>query len=177
MADVGPDVKIAFMREAITRHKVVYLTYTIWDQAGSLFEQYDAPVGYVHGADGPLFAKIERALEGRRVGDTVEVVLAPADGFGEYNPELTFTEDVANVPPEHLRLGLEVTFENDRGEQMPFRVTRIADGKLTIDANHPLAGQTVKFMITIVGVRPATRDEIAHGVPAGDGSAPPRLDS
>jgi FKBP-type peptidyl-prolyl cis-trans isomerase SlyD len=158
------------MQDTVTSNKVVYLTYTIWDEAGKLFERYDQPVGYVHGVNGPLFEKIEQALEGRKVGDEVEVWLPPADGFGEHKPELTFTEEIENVPPEHRRLGSEVTFENDQGVQMVFRVTRIADGNLTIDANHPLASQTVKFVVTIVGVRPATPDEIANGIPADDKS-------
>jgi FKBP-type peptidyl-prolyl cis-trans isomerase SlyD len=163
------------VEQTVTRNKVVYLTYSIWDQGGKLFEQFDLPVSYVHGANGPLFEKIERALEGRVAGDRVEVVLAPKDGFGEHKPELTFTDDIANVPPQHRRLGSEVMFENERGEQMLFRVTRIADGKLTVDANHPLAGQTVRFVVTIVAVRPATLDEIANGAPADSGGAGPRM--
>lgn len=162
------------MQDTVARHRVVYLTYTILDQAGGLFEQYDLPVGYVHGVNGPLFEKIERALEGRKVGDRVEVTLSPRDGFGEHKPELTFTDDIDNVPPEHRRLGSQVMFENERGEQMELRVTRIADGKLTVDGNHPLAGQTVKFVVTIVGVRAATPEEIANGMPAG-GEATPRI--
>lgn len=163
------------MEETVTRNKVVYLTYTIWDQGGRLFEQYDIPVGYVHGANGPLFERIEQALEGRTVGDRVEVVLPPKDGFGEHKPELTFTDDIDNVPPQHRRLGSEVMFESERGEQMLFRVTRIEGGKLTVDANHPLAGQTVKFVVTIVGVRPATLDEMANGMPADGTGASPRM--
>lgn len=163
------------MEETVARDKVVYLTYTIWDQGGRLFEQYDLPVGYVHGANGPLFEKIEQALEGRKVGDKVEVVLTPQDGFGEHKPELTFTDDIDNVPPQHRRVGSEVMFENDRGEQRQFRVTRIENGRLTVDANHPLAGQTVKFVVTIVAVRPATLDEIANGMPADGGGSAPRM--
>ncbi len=163
------------MEDTVARNKVVFLTYTIWDEAGQLFERYDLPVGYVHGANGPLFEKIERALEGRRVGEEVEVMLPPGDGFGAHKPELTFTDDIDNVPPEHRRLGSEVTFENERGEQMLFRVTRIGDGKVTIDANHPLAGQTAKFLVTIVGIRPATLDEIANGIPADSSGDSPRL--
>ncbi len=106
------------------------------------FGQTDLPIAYVHGANGPLFEKIEQALEGRQAGDKVEVLPPPQDGFGEHKPELTFTDDIGNVPPEHRRLGSEVLFENERGEQMQFRVTRIEDGRLTVDANHPLAGQT-----------------------------------
>ncbi len=163
------------MEETVTRNKVVYLTYTIWDQAGQLFEQYDLPIAYVHGVNGPLFEKIEQALEGKRAGDKVEVLLPPRDGFGEHKPELTFTDDIENVPPEHRRLGSEVLFENERGEEMQFRVTRIENGKLTVDANHPLAGQTAKFVVTIVGVRPATLDEIANGIPADGGAGASRL--
>jgi FKBP-type peptidyl-prolyl cis-trans isomerase SlyD len=105
----------------------------------------------------------------------VEVLLPPQDGFGEPKPELTFTDDIENVPPEHRQLGSEVLFENERGEQMQFRVTCIENGKLTVDANHPLAGQTVKFVVTVVSVRPATLDEIANGIPADGGAGSPRI--
>lgn len=166
---------ISQMEDTVIRNTVVYLTYSIWDQGGRLFEQYDLPVGYVHGVNGPLFERIEHALEGRKVGDKVEVTLTPHDGFGEHKPELTFTDDIDNVPPEHRRLGSEVMFENGRGEQMLFRVTRIGEGRLTVDANHPLAGQTVKFVGNIVGLRPATLDEIANGMPADRGGTVLRM--
>lgn len=156
--------------DTVSRNMVVYLTYAIWDQHGYPFEQYDVPVGYVHGVHGPLFEQIEQALEGRKVGDRVEVVVAPGEGFGEHQPELTFTDDIGNVPPQHRRVGSEVMFENERGEQMLFRVTRIEGDRLTIDANHPLAGQTVRFVVNVVGIRPATLEEIANRMPA-DGDA------
>lgn len=161
------------MQQTVTPNSVVYLTYTLWDEAGRLFEQCDLPVGYVHGVGGPLFEKIERSLEGARVGDVVEVFLPPQEGFGWRRPELTFTDDIENVPPEHRRLGSEVLFENERGEQLLFRVTRIENSKLTVDANHPLAGQTVRFAVKVVAVRPATPDEVVNGVPADAG--PPRM--
>lgn len=163
------------MEQIVSRNKVVHITYTIRDERGRLFEQYDLPVGYVHGAKGPLFEKIEQMLEGRKVGDRVEVTLTPREGFGEHKPELTFTDDIENVPPQHRQLGSEVMFENERGEQMLFRVTRIEDGRLTVDANHPLAGHTVKFVVNVVAVRPATLDEIANGVPADGGGASSRM--
>ncbi len=163
------------MEDTVIRNTVVYLTYSIWDQGGRLFEQYDLPVGYVHGINGPLFEKIEQALEGRKAGDKVAVMLTPEDGFGQHKPELTFTDDVENVPPQHRELGSEVMFANERGEQMLFRVTRIENGKLTVDANHPLAGQTVRFVVSIVGLRPATLDEIANGMPADGRQVSPRM--
>lgn len=101
--------------------------------------------------------------------------MSPDDGFGDHKPDLAFTDDIANVPPEHRRLGSEVTFHNDRGEEMQFRVTRIEIGKLTVDANHPFAGQTVKFMVTIVAARPASFDEIANGMPQDAAGQSPRM--
>lgn len=158
------------MNDIVTRNKVVYITYAILNDEGRVLEQYDLPVGYVHGAQGPLIAKIEQALEGHAAGDRIEVVVAPEEGFGEPRPELTFTDDIENVPPEHRHLGSEVTFENEKGEQMLFRVTRIENGKLTIDANHPLAGKTLKFVVTVTGIRDASLEEIANGEPREPGA-------
>jgi len=158
------------MSEIISKNKVVYLTYTILDQVGNIFEHSDLSVGYVHGVGSELFEKIEQALDGKTVGDRVEVVLSPGEGFGPHDGTLTFTDDIQNVPPEHRHIGSEVMFENEKGEAMTFRVTRIEDDQLTIDANHPLAGQTVKFLVSVVVIREATLDEIANGVPD---SAPP----
>lgn len=157
--------------QVVEKNKVVYLTYSILDEGGRVFEQYDIPIGYVHGADSGLFEKIEAALEGFGPGDRVEVELAPEEGFGAHQPELTYTDDIDNVPPEYRHLGAEVTFQNDQGETMEFRVTRIEDGKLTVDGNHPLAGQTATCVVSIVDVRDATLDEIANGRP-DEGSVP-----
>ncbi|MDA8382967.1 MAG: peptidylprolyl isomerase [Betaproteobacteria bacterium] len=155
----------------VAQHKVIYLTYSILDGAGSVFEQYDLPVGYVHGANSGLFDKIEQALDGHRVGDKVEVVLSPSEGFGEHKAELTYTDDIENVPPEYRYVGAEVLFENDQGEQMTFRVSDIKDGRLTVDGNHPLAGRTATFVVKIVSIRDATPEEIAEGRPADAGGA------
>ena len=155
----------------VARSKVVYLTYSIIDQNGNEFEQYDMPIGYVHGANSGLFEKIEAALNNKSPGDRVEVSLPPEDGFGSHQPELTFTDTIDNVPPQFRHIGAAVTFENDKGENKEFRVTRIEGDKLTIDGNHPLAGQTVSFIVNIVDVRDATAEEIANGKPE-DASAP-----
>jgi FKBP-type peptidyl-prolyl cis-trans isomerase SlyD len=162
------------MSEAVVaKNKAVYLTYSIVTEEGEVFEQSDLPIGYVHGADSGLFEQVEEALEGARVGDRVEVTLAPEEGFGLHDPKLTFTDDVDNVPPEYRRIGAEVEFENEKGESMQFRVTRIENGKLTIDANHPLAGKTVTFVVNVAAIRDASPDEIANGRP--DDGAPPTL--
>jgi FKBP-type peptidyl-prolyl cis-trans isomerase SlyD len=152
---------------------VVSITYVLHNEHGEIVEVHDLPVAYVHGAGGDLFPLIEQALENHKVGDRVEVELPPEEGFGAHDPNLTFTDDLENTPPEIRHLGAEVQAENERGEQRTFRVTRIADGKLTVDANHPLAGQTVRFVVSIAAIRPATKEEMRQGVPQT--GAPPVL--
>lgn len=162
------------MSEAVVRrHKAVYITYAILTEGGEVFEQSDLPVGYVHGADSGLFEGIEAALEGARVGERREVTLDPEEAFGLYDEALTYTDDLDNVPAEYRRLGAEVEFENERGERLSFRVTRIENGRLTIDANHPLAGQRVTFVVQVAAIRDATPEEIARGRP--DDAVPPTL--
>ncbi|PZP57727.1 MAG: peptidylprolyl isomerase [Azospira oryzae] len=151
----------------VGRHTVVEITYTIQDLQGRILEQCDLPVAYVHGVGGPLLEKIERALEGRAVGDRVEVTMSPEEGFGPHRPELTFTDDIDNVPPPYRRVGAEAEFANERGEVLRMRVTRIEGGKLTLDGNHPFAGMTLRFVVEVVGVREASPEEINSGVPRG----------
>lgn len=157
--------------QKVSKNKAVYVTYSILDQSGAVYEQYEMPVGYVHGGNSPLFEKIEAALEGKKVGDRVEVSLNPKEGFGEPDPNLSFTDDIENVPPEYRRVGAEVDFQNERGENVQFRVSRIADGKLTVDSNHPLAGQTVTFLVNVVNIRDASMDEIVSGLPVDQSQA------
>ena len=124
------------------------------------------PVSYVHGGSGDLFPEIEQALEGCAVGDKITVSLAPAQAFGAHKPELTFTDDIDNVPTELRRIGAELEAENDKGETLTFVVKRIENSKLTVDANHPLAGQHVTFVVTVNDIRDATPEEIHTGRPA-----------
>ena len=153
-------------QEKVGTGKAVYILYTIKDQEGNVLEQMDMPVGYVHRAGSGIFPKVEDALEGLGVGDQAQVTLTPEEGFGEHQPELTFTDDIDNVPPEFRYLGAEVEFSNDAGETLMFKVTQIADGKLTVDGNHPMAGKTVIFDVSVNAIREAEPGEIASGRPA-----------
>ncbi len=148
----------------IGKHKLVRITYTIRDQAGQILEHSSLPVSYVHGTGSALFEAIEHALEGRAVGDEVTVTLPPEKGFGRHRPELTYTDDVGNVPEPLRRLGAEAEFENERGERKQFVVSKIENGLLTVDGNHPFAGKTVTFTVRVAAVREATAEELATGV-------------
>ncbi len=152
---------------------VVYITYSILDQAGNVVEQHDLPVGYVQGANSGLLPSIESALTGKKIGDQVEVTLAPQDAFGERDPELCFTDDLDNVPPPFRKVGAQVEMANEAGDTKTFYVTRIEDGKLTVDGNHPLAGQNATCVVNVLNIREATADELASGLAAD--SAPSQL--
>ncbi len=154
------------MNEAVvSKDKVISITYIIHDQQGDVFEYSDLPIAYLHGSGSDLFDKIESALDGRQVGDKIEVELSPADGFGEHKADLTFTDDVENVPEELHQVGQQFEAQNAKGEVMNFTVTGINGDKLTVDANHPLAGQAVKFTVTIKEIRDATEEELRNGMP------------
>lgn len=122
------------------------------------------PIQYIHGAQSQVIDKIENALEGHRAGDEVQVTLSPEEAFGPHQPDLTFTDDVDNVPPQFHSIGAEVEFQNDKGESKIFRVTDIANGKLTVDGNHPFAGKIITYNITVKEVRNATDEEVSSGV-------------
>ena len=144
--------------------KVVSFTYSISDEAGEIIEQSDLPISYVHGGQHDLFEKVEHELEGSVIGDTVEVSLTPEEGFGPHDPNLTYTDDLDNVPPEFHRLGAEVEMVNDKGDSKTFVVTHIENGKLTVDGNHPMAGKVITFRIKVTEIRDATEDEMVNGV-------------
>jgi len=153
--------------EPIRKDKVVSLTYALINQRGEVFEQSDVPISYMHGHHSGLFEKVERALDGKREGDHIQVTLSPEEGFGARDPGLTFTDDLENVPPELRYIGAQLEAQNAKGEVLTFLVTAIQNGKLTVDANHPLAGQTVQFNVTVHQVRDATADELKRGLPEG----------
>ncbi|MCP3850736.1 MAG: peptidylprolyl isomerase [Gammaproteobacteria bacterium] len=150
--------------EQIENDKYVELTYEILDENDEVRERADIPVKYIHGHDSGLFPKIEKALEGHVSGDKVEVSLSQLEGFGPSDPSLIFTDNLTNVPSEFHQIGSEVQMQNDQGETKKFTVTSIQNGKLTVDGNHPLAGQTIKFILIVGVVRSATEEELKLGV-------------
>ena len=148
----------------VSLHKVVAITYTIVDDSGIILEQSDIPVYYVHGGPNDMFPDIEAALDGCTLGDSVEVVLPPEKAFGYHDPAMTFTDDIDNVPPEFRRVGAEVEMQNDRGETRSFFVSKIEADKLTVDGNHPYAGKTLTYAVTVADIRDATEEEKKKGI-------------
>ena len=152
----------------VSANKVVAIKYRIRDASGRVREQRDIPITYIHGGNSELFPEIEAALDGRPVGFTTSVVLTPEQAFGYPDPDLVFTDSLDNVPPELRYVGAELDAESESGDIKHFRVTKIEDGALTVDANHPLAGQTLTYDVTITGIRDASPAELATGEAAPD---------
>ena len=146
--------------QRVALNKFVEFTYQITDEDGNMIEQVNVPVGYAYGGAQQMFDKVEQAIEGMQAGETVTVVLAPGEAYGDHDPELTFTDDIDNVPPQFRHVGAQIDFQNDGGEVKTFVVTAIDDDKLTVDGNHPMAGKKVKFHLTVLSVRDATMEEI-----------------
>lgn len=146
----------------IVKDTVVTITYKVNDLDGNLLEQSEEPVSYLHGGYDNIFPMVEAALEGKQVGDTVDLKLQPADAFGEYEESLVRMESL-DVFPENVEVGMQfVGSPVDGGEEMLYTVTDIAEGKVVVDANHPYAGQAVHFQCMVAEVRPATPDEVEH---------------
>jgi FKBP-type peptidyl-prolyl cis-trans isomerase SlyD len=90
--------------------------------------------------------------------------LEPDDAFGEYDAELVRVEPRDRFPP-NIAVGMqfEGAPEDDDDDMLVYTVTEIAEDKVVVDGNHPLAGMALVFACTVSEVRPATADEIAHG--------------
>jgi len=151
----------------IEKGRLVEFTYSIVDNRGAVVEQIDLPVNYIHGEDSGMYDKIENAIEGHKAGETISVSLTPEDGIGARDPSMIFTDDLDNVPEEFRNIGAEAEFQNEDGETKTFRVSKIENGKVTLDGNHPLAGQTIEFLVNILHVREATESELSGKTPTG----------
>lgn len=117
-----------------------------------------AELSYVHGGYGQLFDKLERALEGKQPGDSLQVQLEPEDAFGEYDAGLIRLERA-----ERYGEGVAVGMEIEEGGRV-YHVTDVAAGSVVLDANHPLAGMALRFSVVILAVRAATQEELSRAV-------------
>ena len=147
----------------ITKNTVVSLTYELFDTDGKLIEKTDGPIEYLHGGYQGIFPLVEQALAGKTAGEACRVRLEPDDGFGDYDAQLVHLEP-RNKFPDNIAVGMQ--FEGrgvESGTSLVYTVTNIAEDKVVVDGNHPLAGKTLHFAGTVTLVRVATAEELAHG--------------
>lgn len=149
----------------IAKNTVVTVHYKLSDAQGTLIEDGQEPMVYLHGGYENTLPKIEEALEGKVAGFDITIQVEPEDAFGEYDADLVKVEERKNLPtPLEVGMQFEGTPDgDDDGDALIFTVTDVADDKVVLDGNHPLAGMALRFSLNVADVRAATDEEIAHG--------------
>lgn len=146
----------------VLKNTVVTLNYRVTDLQGQGVDEGEHPIVYLHGGYDGIFPLIEEKLQGKNVGDTLDVVLEPEDAFGEYDAELVIIEP-RNLFPDNIEVGMQFERGSEDGDDDElFTITDIADDKVVVDGNHPLAGMSLRFVCTVTEVRPASAVELEH---------------
>jgi len=154
----------------IVKHKVVTIDYTLTDEEGKVLDtsKDSEPLCYIQGI-GNLIPGLETALEGKQAGDALNVSVPPEQGYGERDDKL-----LVSVPRErfdeagNVEVGMRFQAPTESGMRV-VTVVGIEEENVTVDANHPLAGETLNFDVKVVEVRDATEEEIGHGHVHGPG--------
>ena len=154
----------------IASNCVVLIHYTLTNDAGETLDSSAGrePLAYMHG-QGNIIPGLEAALVSRTAGDKLNVRVAPSDGYGDVDAAL-----VQEVPRtalsgiDEVKVGMRLQTQSARGPQVVV-VTAVSDESVSIDANHPLAGQHLNFAVEITEVRAASAEELAHGHVHGAG--------
>lgn len=154
----------------VEKNTVVAIDYTLTDDSGQVLDTSEGhgPMSYLHGNNG-IIPGLERELDGKEVGDELKVAVAPADGYGERNDALR--QDVPRSQFEgvdDLSPGMQFQVDSNAGP-MVITVVEVGEEEVIIDGNHPLAGVTLNFEVTVRDIREATPEELQHGHAHGPG--------
>ncbi|MDB5886723.1 MAG: peptidylprolyl isomerase, FKBP-type [Polaromonas sp.] len=145
----------------IKKNTAVTLRFKLSDAQGKLIEDNKEPMVYLHGGYGNTLPKIEEALEGREAGYQTTLALAAEDAFGPRDESLVQTIPRSQFPPG-VKVGGQLEGQGSDGRKQVFHVSKIKGDTVILDANHPLAGKALRFTLSVVGIRLASDEEIAH---------------
>ena len=145
----------------IEKDRVVTLKYKVSNAQGKLMEAAAEPMAYLHGGYENTLPKIEEALDGQEKGYQTTLVLSPADSFGERDESLLQTMPKKDFPPG-VKVGGQLRGRTADGREAVFNVVKIKGDTVMLDGNHPWAGQTLRFHLNVIDVRPAIQEEIEH---------------
>lgn len=148
----------------IQKDRVVSLEYSLHDADGELIDasSSDDPLVYLHGNEN-IIPGLEKHLEGKGEGDSLTCVVPAAEGYGERDDELIFNVERSEFGPNaDVQVGMQFSAHSEDGQRL-VTVIGLAGDQVTIDANHPLAGEELHFAVKVVGVRDATAEELTHG--------------
>ena len=153
----------------VSQNSVVAFHYSVSDEEGVQLDSSSgkAPLTYLHGANN-IIKGLERALEGKTTGESLQVTIPPEDAYGEHMDAL-----VENVPKDafgdnQVEVGMRFEAQTNQGP-ISVVVTEVQDDSVTVDGNHPLAGKSLTFDVTIEDIREATEEEVEHGHVHGEG--------
>ena len=153
----------------IVKDTVVTLKYTVRDPDGNMIDDGANPLVYLHGGYDGIFPKLEETLQGKEQGEQFNIKLEPDDAFGDYDEKLVLVEE-QSLFPENIEVGMSFERVTEQGEEeIIYRITDIAEGKVVVDGNHPLAGMALLFDVTVSEVREASAEELSHGHVHGPG--------
>jgi FKBP-type peptidyl-prolyl cis-trans isomerase SlyD len=148
------------MSDVIGPGQWVQMHYELRDGRGNQLEATDEPVEFVYGYSG-LVPGFEEALEGLHQGDAVNITIPPEDAYGTRDETNVFHVDRDEFPEDaEIEVGSEFVAEGEDGTSLTMRITEVNDDHVVVDANHPLAGETLNFQVRVLEVRKATDDEL-----------------
>jgi len=152
----------------INNNKIVTLGYTLQNDDGQILDQADQdnPFLYMHGTGG-IIKGLERALDDKEVDDSFNLIVAPEDAYGERDDNLTEAVPKSmfeGIPEEELKAGSQFHAQTAQGTQI-ISIASVEGDTVKIDANHPLAGETLHFDVTVLDIREATEEEVENGHP------------
>ena len=155
----------------VGKDKVVLMHYTLKNDAGDVIDSSDGadPLPFLQG-HGNIIPGLESALEGSKVGDKLDVSIEPEEGYGE-----RMKDAIQEIPSsalqgvDEVKVGMQLQSQDKDGNAFLVTVTKIEDDKITVDGNHPLAGQTLHFSVSIESIRKAEAEELSHGHVHADG--------
>jgi FKBP-type peptidyl-prolyl cis-trans isomerase SlyD len=154
----------------IAAQKVVTLNYTLTDDQGNIIDKSDdGSFAYLHGANN-IIPGLESALDGKAAGDSLNVSVAPAEGYGERDPEKTQSVPRDMFPADtEIEVGMQFHAQGPNGETLVVSVVEVEAENITVDGNHPLAGVPLNFAVEVLEVREASTEELDHGHVHGPG--------
>ena len=154
----------------ISEKKVALFHYTLRNKNGEILDSSDgqSPLGYIHGV-GNIIPGLEKALQGKRKGDKVKVVIEPENAYGSKDDTLVQTVPITNFDDQSkVKEGIQFQVNSPEGSRVA-TVVKVEAGNVTVDFNHPLAGETLDFDVEITDVRDASDEELHHGHVHGEG--------
>lgn len=144
--------------------RVIGFHYTLTDKTGTVLDSSigDEPLYFLEGSQ-QIIPGLESVISLMNVGDKKKVEVNAANAYGDVNPELVVKVKKTQFPPDaQLTVGDQFQVNNDAHSPV-FTIMSIDTDEVTVDGNHPMAGKDLFFDVEIVGVRPATAEEMSHG--------------